>query len=149
MIITVDTNTLVALFDEKSFDYGFKKFCQSNNVQQVLIPTPVLCEFLSHDSAQRFQFMQARKRIASLVNFDEKAAYMTAKIAEAYYKDRLPISRQKVKVDLQILGVAISNNSQFILTKDDDFSSYINHLDLPIGVKTIADLQMIDDMFQD
>jgi len=149
MIITVDTNTLVALFNDKSFDYGFKKFCQGNKVQQVLIPTPALCEFLSHDSAQRFQFMQAKKRIASLVNFDEKAAYLTAKMAEDYYKNKLPIDRQKVKVDLQILGIAISNHSQFILTKDNDFKSYINHLKLPIGLKTISDLQMTGDMFQE
>lgn len=147
MIITVDTNTLVALFDDKSFDFGFKKFCKINNVQQIFIPTPVLCEFLSHDSVRRFEFMQERKRIVSLANFDEKAAYLTAKIAEAYYRDKLPIDRQKVKVDLQILGIAISNKSEFILTKDNDFKSYITHLKLPIGIKKISDLCIEIDLF--
>ncbi|WP_151752288.1 type II toxin-antitoxin system VapC family toxin [Acinetobacter bereziniae] len=147
MIITIDANILIALFDDYAFDKGFVQFCLANNVQQVIIPTPAMCEFLSRDSADRFQFIQNKKRIATIVNFDEKSAYITANIAEVYYKNKLEIPRQKVKVDLQILGIAISNGSSFILTRDNDFKSYINHLNLKIGIKNISDLQITDDFF--
>ena len=148
MIITIDANILVAFFDDNAFDKGFIQFCKANNVQQVIIPAPAMSEFLSRDSAERFQFIQNKKRIASIVSFDEKAAYITADMAENYYKDKLEIPKQKVKVDLQILGIAIANKSNFILTKDNDFKSYIDHLKLRIGIKTISDLQIIDDLFE-
>lgn len=148
MIISIDANILIALFDDNAFDQGFIQFCKANNVQQVIIPAPAMCEFLSRDSAERFQFIQDKKRIASIVSFDEKAAYITADIAEDYYKNKLEIPKQKVKVDLQILGIAIANKSNFILTKDNDFKSYIDHLKLRIGIKTISDLQIINDLFE-
>ncbi|WP_286713007.1 PIN domain-containing protein [Acinetobacter sp. UBA2581] len=148
MIITIDANILVAFFDDNAFDKGFIQFCKANNVQQVIIPAPAMSEFLSRDSAERFQFIQNKKRIASVVSFDEKAAYITANMAEDYYKDKLEIPKQKVKVDLQILGIAIANKSNFILTRDNDFKSYVDHLKLRIGIKTISDLQIIDDLFE-
>lgn len=148
MIITIDANILVAFFDDNAFDKGFIQFCKVNNVQQVIIPAPAMSEFLSRDSAERFQFIQSKKRIASIVSFDEKAAYITADMAENYYKDKLEIPKQKVKVDLQILGIAIANKSNFILTRDNDFRSYVNYLKLRIGIKTISDLQIIDDLFE-
>ncbi|MEK5765965.1 PIN domain-containing protein [Acinetobacter schindleri] len=148
MIITIDANILVAFFDDNAFDKGFIQFCKANNVQQVIIPAPAMSEFLSRDSAERFQFIQNKKRIASIVSFDEKAAYITADMAENYYKDKLEIPKQKVKVDLQILGIAIANKSNFILTRDNDFKSYVDHLKLRIGIKTISDLQIIDDLFE-
>ncbi len=148
MIITIDANILIALFDDKTFDKGFIKFCNDSNVQQIIIPAPAMCEFLSKDSVDRFQFLQEKKRIATIVSFDEKAAYITADLAEAYYSNKLEIPKQKVKVDLQILGIAIANKSNFILTKDNDFKSYINHLKLKIGLKKIADLYIEDDMFK-
>lgn len=70
MIITIDANILVAFFDDQDFDKGFAKFCHTNNVQQVIIPSPAVSEFLSRDSVERFQFIQRKKRIASIVNFD-------------------------------------------------------------------------------
>ena len=149
MIITIDANILIALFDDKSFDKGFIKFCKDHNVQQIIIPAPAMCEFLSRDSADRFQFLQEKKRIATIISFDEKAAYITADMAERYFKNKLEIPRQKVKVDLQILGIAIANKSNFILTKDNDFKSYIKHLTLKIEIKKIADLYIEDDMFGD
>ncbi|WP_368559679.1 PIN domain-containing protein [Acinetobacter indicus] len=148
MIITIDANILVAFFDDNAFDKGFIQFCKANNVQQVIIPAPAMSEFLSRDSAERFQFIQSKKRIATVVSFDEKAAYITASMAEDYYKNKLEIPKQKVKVDLQILGIAIANKSNFILTRDNDFKSYVDHLKLRIGIKTISDLQIIDDLFE-
>ena len=148
MIITIDANILVAFFDDNVFDKGFIQFCKANNVQQVIIPAPAMSEFLSRDSAERFQFIQSKKRIATVVGFDEKAAYITASMAEDYYKNKLEIPKQKVKVDLQILGIAIANKSNFILTRDNDFKSYVDHLKLRIGIKTISDLQIIDDLFE-
>lgn len=147
MIITIDANILIALFDDNAFDKGFIQFCLANNVQQVIIPAPAMCEFLSRDSAERFQFIQNKKRIATIVSFDEKSAYITADMAEEYYKNKLEIPKQKVKVDLQILGIALANRSNFILTKDNDFKSYINNLKLKIEIKNISDLQITNDIF--
>lgn len=147
MIITIDANILVALFDDKAFNFGFKKFCREGGVDEVHIPTPAMCEFLTHDYSSRFSFLQKFKRQVKIVSFDEKAAYVTAQLAERYYKNRLNVDKQKVKVDLQILGVALANHSQFIFTKDGDFKDYIERLGLPIGVKAVADLYIKDDMF--
>lgn len=148
MIITIDANILIALFEDKAFNFGFKQFCKLNKVDQVIIPTPALCEFLSHDNADRFIFVDNFKRRTSLISFDDKAAYLTAKLAEKYYADRLEIDKQKVKVNLQILGIAIANGSKYILTKDGDFVDYISRLELSIGIKNIADLYINDDMFK-
>ena len=70
-------------------------------------------------------------------------------MAERYFKNKVEIPRQKVKVDLQILGIAIANKSNVILTRDNDFVKYINHLNLKIILKKIADLYIVDDMFED
>lgn len=148
MIITIDANILIALFEDKAFNFGFKQFCKQNSVDQIIIPTPALCEFLSHDNADRFAFVQNFKRKTVSISFDDKAAYLTAKLAEKYYSDRLEKDKQKVKVDLQILGVAIANGSQFILTKDNDFKDYISRLKLTIGIKSIADLYIKEELFK-
>ncbi|WP_168377571.1 PIN domain-containing protein [Acinetobacter cumulans] len=148
MIITIDANILIALFEDDAFKFGFKQFCKLYSVDQIIIPTPALCEFLSHDNADRFIFVQGFKRKTVSIGFDDKAAYLTAKLAEKYYSDRLEKDKQKVKVDLQILGIAIANGSQFILTKDGDFKDYISKLKLSIGIKSVADLYIKDELFK-
>ena len=75
MIITIDANILIALFEDDAFKFGFKQFCKLYNVDQVIIPTPALCEFLSHDNADRFSFVQGFKRKTVSIGFDDKAAY--------------------------------------------------------------------------
>lgn len=147
MIITIDANILVALLNDKAFAYGFKQFCHLNKVEETLIPAPAMCEFLAHDYAERFSFFQKFKRQSRIISFDEKAAYLTAQLGERYNKNKLDIGKQKVKVDLQILGIALANHSLFILTKDGDFNKYIERLKLKIGIKTVADLYIKDDLF--
>ena len=148
MIITIDANILVAILSDKAFAYGFKQFSHSNRVEEILIPTPAMCEFLAHDHTERFSFFQKFKRQARIISFDEKAAYLTAKLGERYYQNKLDIDRQKVKVDLQILGIALANQSLFMLTKDSDFDKYLERLKIKeIGIKTVADLYIKDDLF--
>lgn len=149
MIITIDANILIALFNDKQIEFGFKQFCKQNNVQQVILPMPAMCEFISHDNFERFQFIKSKSKFIVVVDFNEKSAISTARIAEAYYINRLDINKQKVKVDLQILGTAVANKAHYILTKDDDFRKYIERLKLPIGLKNIKDLLIEDDLFKE
>lgn len=147
MIIAIDANILIALFDDNQFAFAFKQFCKQHNVAKVILPMPAMCEFLSHDNVNRFQFVKSKSKTVVPVDFDEKSAISTARLAEKYYADRLEIDKQKVKVDLQILGTAIANKAQFILTKDSDFKKYINKLKPNIGLKTVKDLLIENDMF--
>lgn len=148
MIIALDANILVALFTDKKVVFGLKQFSKKSNVQQTIIPTPALTEFLSHDYADRFVYMQRTKRSVTIQSFDEKSAILTAKLAESYYANKLDINKQKVKVDLQILGTAIANQAQYILTKDNDFKRYVEALKLKIKIITVADLQIEADLFE-
>ena len=54
-------------------------------------------------------------------------------------KNKLDIGKQKVKVDLQILGIALANHSLFILTKDGDFTKYIDFLKNERRYKTLME----------
>jgi predicted nucleic acid-binding protein len=130
MIIALDANILVALFSDIQLVKGLKKFSSEHRVTQTILPTPALCEFLSHDRIERFSFIQKTKRNVTFQSFDEKAAYQTALLAEKFYEDRLPINKQKVKVDLQILGIALANQSKYLLTGDNDFKDYVDKLKL-------------------
>lgn len=147
MIIAIDANILIALFDDNQISFAFKKFCKQYQVDKVIVPMPAICEFLSHDNINRFQFVKSKSKSVIAVDFDEKSAITTARLAEKYYEDRLDIDKQKVKVDLQILGTAIANKAQFILTKDNDFKKYINKLKPNIVMKSIKDLLVEDDLF--
>ncbi|HFF5287569.1 TPA: PIN domain-containing protein, partial [Acinetobacter baumannii] len=109
MIIAIDANILIALFDDNQFAFAFKQFCKQHQVAKVILPMPAMCEFISHDNINRFQFVKSKSKTVVLVDFDEKSAITTARLAEKYYANRLDIDKQKVKVDLQILGTAISN----------------------------------------
>ncbi|HFF4507812.1 TPA: PIN domain-containing protein, partial [Acinetobacter baumannii] len=142
MIIAIDANILIALFDDNQFAFAFKQFCKQHQVAKVILPMPAMCEFISHDNINRFQFVKSKSKTVVLVDFDEKSAITTARLAEKYYANRLDIDKQKVKVDLQILGTAISNRAQFILTKDTDFVKYLERLKPNIGLKTIKDLMI-------
>ncbi|WP_151708180.1 PIN domain-containing protein [Acinetobacter junii] len=147
MIIAIDANILIALFDDSKFAYAFKQFCKQHQVSEVILPMPAMCEFISYDNINRFQFVKSKNKTLVTVDFNEKAAITTARLAEAYYANRLNIDKQKVKVDLQILGTAIANKAKFILTKDTDFEKYIARLNPNIGLKTIKDLLIEMDMF--
>ena len=147
MIIAIDANILIALFHDKKVEFGFRQFCKQHNVQKVILPMPAMCEFISHDNIERFQFIKSKSKFVVTVDFDEKSAISTARLAENYYANRLQIDKQKVKVDLQILGTAIANKAHYILTKDDDFRKYIERLGLSIGLKRIKDLLIDDDLF--
>ena len=149
MILVLDNNILVALFADQTAVHGLNAFAKDNNIAQIIIPTPALCEFLAHDSKERISFIQKTKRIASFSSFDEKAAFLTAALAEKYYADRLAIDKQKVKVDLQILGIALANKAKFLLTGDNDFKSYVEKLKLPIQIKRIADLQISQNLLDE
>ncbi len=147
MIIALDNNILVSLFSDAKLVYGLKKFSSDNSVSQTILPTPALCEFLAHDRIERISFINKTKRNVTFQSFDEKAAYQTALLAEKYYEDKLPINKQKVKVDLQILGIALANQAKYLLTGDNDFSSYVSKLSLNIKILKISELYIEQDLF--
>lgn len=149
MIIAIDANILIALMQDTSFQYAFKTFHKQHDVSKVILPTPAMCEFLSYDNIDRFQFVKTKSNLLVVADFDQKSAVTTARLAVEYYKDRIDnVERQKVKVDLQILGTAIANNATHILTKDNDFKKYIERLKLDIELKSIKDLSIKSDLFK-
>lgn len=148
MIIALDANILVGLFTDTQIFFALKQYSKKHNVQQTIIPSPAYCEFLSHDSSERLAYVQQKfKRSVTIQSFDEKAAILTAKLAEKYHANKLDIPKQKVKVDLQILGTAIANQAQCILIKDNDFKAYVERLGLRIKIVTVADLQIELELF--
>ena len=91
MIIALDANILVGLFTDTQIFFALKQYSKKHNVQQTIIPSPAYCEFLSHDSSERLAYVQQKfKRSVTIQSFDEKAAILTAKLAEKYNVSSVP-----------------------------------------------------------
>lgn len=127
MIVAIDNNVLVSLVAERAVFSNLETFLQQCNAT-LLIPTPVIAEFIAIDhNKRRMQFMTFEHNKVMFGDFNKKAAFICGEFAS-----QLPIlpneDKQKVKVDLQILAIAIANEAQFLLTEDKDMSKYIKTL---------------------
>lgn len=94
----------------------------------ILIPTPVIAEFLSsRDRTKRQKVLKAFQDFADIQPFDLRASDLAGQIRLDYIDehglpDRGDPRRHMVTVDMMIAAVAIVNRASLIVTHDvDDF----------------------------
>ncbi|WP_151965039.1 type II toxin-antitoxin system VapC family toxin [Acinetobacter soli] len=147
MIVAIDNNVLVSWATDRDVYINLETFLKQSNAT-LLIPTPVIAEFLAKDlNKRRMKFMQIEHNKVLIGDFDKKAAFICGELASDYEKDNED-KNQKVKVDLQILSIAIANEAEFLLTEDNDIQKYIKALGITeIKVMAKSDLKLGLDLF--
>lgn len=144
-MIIFDNNALVYLYrpaEDQSELSKKMKFVFSQLKEQKKsfgVPAPVLGEFLigTKDAKQRQEFLaffSAKSRIYELLSFDLKSAILSAVISDklnsSSHEDKSSVARQIIKVDRQILAIAMSNNAEKIITNDKNLINSARELDL-------------------
>ncbi|HHP7909457.1 type II toxin-antitoxin system VapC family toxin [Acinetobacter baumannii] len=153
-MIILDTNALITLLtaDKVSAEYlnlvAYLKQCE--RLTQAL-PMPAIAEFIAGDENEsRSSMLLSPNSKFKNLDFDAKAALIAARIYKDYKK--LPKNQksqnphQKVKVDIQILGIALANNAKMIVTCDRGIKTIIDALDLSISVFDYADCNYLNGM---
>ena len=139
-MIVIDNNVLVQLLTDKQTSDKLSGYLQQQN-QTLLIPAPVLAEFLAADFNQRhITFLTMSSSRSQLVPFDYKAALICGQIAYELNKVKTEKPKQQVKVDLQIVAIALAAQAKSILTEDRGILNTIAALSLPLKVITLADI---------
>lgn len=116
------------------------------------MPKPVLSEFIAGDDneARSLDLLKSSSRFKNLI-FDEKSALFAARIYKQYRAtlakhNQSQRPNQKVKVDIQILGIAIANNAQAIVTSDQQIKNIINAIGLSISIFDYLSNTYIEEM---
>ena len=144
-MIVLDNNALVFLYRPDAEQAGLREkmqylFDSGKEKGSIFgIPAPVLSEFLigEHNPAARRNFLQlfgSKSRVFQILPFDMKSAVACAAVADIL-NERLPNqagveSRQKIKVDRQILAIAVSNGAETIVSHDRGLLNAAKALDL-------------------
>lgn len=150
--IVIDTNALAhwTVANEsddiwKRLDYLFK--CSEQNNQQLVIPTPVVAEFLVYTLDARLLVLEKLRQTnkVKIVSFDFKAAMecaiSTANARSAGDKRYGGHSNlQKIKVDEQIVAIAKVIGAKFIVSDDKDIKNIAHSFG--IICKKIQDLDL-------
>ena len=153
-LIILDTNALITLLtaDKASAEYlnlvAYLKQCERLTLA---LPMPAIAEFIAGDENEsRISRLLSPKSKFKNLDFDAKAALIAARIYKDYKKlpknQRSQNPHQKVKVDIQILGIALANNAKMIVTCDRGIKTIIDALDLSISVFDYADNNYLEQM---
>lgn len=138
-VILIDNNVLVQLLTDRAASDKLVRYLQQN--KSLVIPTPVVAEFLAYDYPKRVPFfMQMKNTCAQIAPFNEKAAVICGELASKLDAIKANKPKQKVKIDLQIVSIAVSMNIKSILTQDDDIRKIVELLQLRLDVISVADL---------
>ncbi len=138
-VILIDNNVLVQLLTDRVASDKLVRFLQQN--KSLVIPTPVVAEFLAYDfHARKHFFIQMKNSCAQIAPFDEKAATICGELASRLDAMKANKPKQKVKVDLQIVSIGLAMKIKSILTEDTDIANIISNLDLQLKAITIADI---------
>lgn len=144
MIIAVDNNVLVQLVTYKVVSQKLIDYLAANNAT-LLLPLPVLSEFLAYDfNARRSQLLASPHSKIEKGIFDEKAAYICGDLAHRLDKaDKTVFSgkKQKVKVDLQIVAIALAKGATQILSEDADIAKIVSRLQLKISILSASSIR--------
>ncbi|MEN8351535.1 MULTISPECIES: PIN domain-containing protein [Acinetobacter] len=141
-MIILDTNALITLLMTNKNEAEFKNlntFLKQNEKLSIALPMPVISEFIAGDDneARSLSLLKPNSKFKNL-DFDAKAALIAAKIYRDYrqlpqnQKSQEP--RQKVKVDIQIIGIALANNATILVSHDNGVRNIVNELDLNLSV---------------
>ena len=138
MMVMVDSNFLIKLVNDNQ---TYRIFLQSLERSEISLglPTPVVAEFLVKDNNyERATFLSKVNSFTQNFDFDMKSALLSAEI----FRDLLDIGyikennseRQVIKVDIQIISIAVANRVSKLYTADKGIIEIIDQLDLPIEV---------------
>ncbi len=153
-LIILDTNALITLLtaDKDCAEYlnlvAYIKQCERLTLA---LPMPAIAEFIAGDGndARSLSLLKPNSKFKNL-DFDAKAALVAAKIYKDYkalpQNKKAQDPRQKVKVDIQILGIALSNNAKMIVTADKGVKTIIDALGLSISVFDYVDNNYLEQM---
>lgn len=138
MMVMVDSNFLIKLVNDNQ---TYRIFLQSLERSEISLglPTPVVAEFLVKDNNyERATFLSKVNSFTQTFDLDMKSALLSAEI----FRDLLDIGyikennseRQVIKVDIQIISIAVANRVSKLYTADKGIIEIIDQLDLPIEV---------------
>lgn len=117
----------------------------------VALPMPAISEFIAGDDneTRSLSLLKPNSKFKNL-DFDAKAALSAAKVYREYRN--LPKNRksqdprQKVKVDIQIIGIALANNAKAIISHDQGLKTVVNELSLALAVYDYMDNNYFEQM---
>ncbi|MDR7015086.1 type II toxin-antitoxin system VapC family toxin [Acinetobacter sp. 3657] len=154
-MIILDTNALITFLDgEKSSSeyYNLIAALRALLHETIALPMPVISEFIAGDDNEdrALSLIKPGSKFKSL-DFDAKAALVAAKIYKDYRASLAKSNQsqrpnQKIKVDLQILGIAIANHASMIVTHDKGIKKIVDCLGLPIVVFDYIDKSYFEQM---
>ncbi|CAN6961579.1 type II toxin-antitoxin system VapC family toxin [Psychrobacter immobilis] len=138
MMVMVDSNFLIKLVNDNQ---TYRIFLQSLERSEISLglPTPVVAEFLVKDNNyERATFLSKVNSFTQTFDFDMKSALLSAEIFRnlqdiGYIKENNS-KRQVIKVDIQIISIAVANRVSKLYTADKGIIEIIDQLDLPIEV---------------
>lgn len=141
-MIIFDTNALITFFstDKENAEYkNLVAYIRRSKDKVLALPLPAVAEFLVKDNnPSRSAYLFNPKSKLKLLQFDIKSTLKAADLAKKYnnhlIKKTLEGTRQKVKVDIQILAIGIANNAEVIITRDRDIKKLVEALELKIQV---------------
>lgn len=114
-------------------------FLKQSEHLSIALPMPAISEFIAGDDneARSLSLLKPNSKFKNLA-FDAKAGLIAAKIYRDYRQlpqnKKLEEPRQKVKVDIQIIGIALANNATIIVSHDKGIKTIVNKLGLNLSV---------------
>lgn len=153
-LIILDTNALITLLmkDKDQAEYkNLVTFLNHGKNFSLALPMPVISEFIAGDDneARSLSLLKPNSKFKNL-DFDAKAALSAAKVYREYRN--LPKNRksqdprQKVKVDIQIIGIALANNATAIISHDQGLKTVVSELGLALAVYDYIDSNYFEQM---
>lgn len=146
--IALDNNILLAFISESTTEYDsegllkiriLKELVAAKHVQ-VILPAPVLTEFLSRESTIRENLID--RSDFHVYAFDELSALQTAvhyrTLKEGQIQSENP--RQAAKVDSQIIGLCVAHEVDVLYTEDNGLIKIADKLGL--CCKKISDVEI-------
>lgn len=111
------------------------------------MPTPVIAEFTAHDfNKRRMQLLAYEHNKILTGTFDKKAALICGELSSKLHKDP-DDDKQRVKVDLQIIAIAIANEAEILLSEDNGIQKIVKKLNLPLKVFSRNNIKIGLDLF--
>lgn len=146
-MIVLDTNALITFLDKKgSANYiNLLAFLRKWESKGIALAMPSVSEYMAGDNnSGRSDLLLIPNSKFKNLDFDAKSALAAAKVYKNY-RSSLPKHNQnqkpdqKVKVDIQILGIALANRASFIVTNDQKIKKIIERLGLSLQVFDYVD----------
>lgn len=150
-MIVVDNNVLVqiATYNNPKTAAALEAFLKQHG-HTIGIPTPVLAEYLAHDFTGRYAQYLAHHGMHQILDFDFKSAMLCGNITSKYLDRKTAIfvehteqpAWQKVKVDLQILAIALANNASMLISDDPHIATYVRELTGAIKIQVLTSVDI-------